>query len=283
MATMAASLAHLGMLRQCNRAARQHNPPQPPPPKSPRLANASTISEFGAGVGARRAVQPHAPRPLFREIINQHRRPTLLSAVASWPRPDARSAPARVVAAPSTEEAQEVVAETLSTRPPPPRRRANGEDEKLRLRRARNREAAERCAAPAATSAGSRRTCGSSHSARGPRRRATSDLEGRLAAGNGTEEAARLRGGAVAPGARPGRAEAPAGNAVKLRRRARGCSTSLMRVPRERRGGPADDLAIRSRPMFSGGSMGELAVTIFRDEEAHEGPEQRVRGTTKST
>merc|ERR1719326_1515756 len=52
MSTISTSLAHLGMLRQCNQAAPPTNPPQPPPPKSLRLANASTISRNLASVGA---------------------------------------------------------------------------------------------------------------------------------------------------------------------------------------------------------------------------------------
>ena len=117
------------MLRQCNQAAPPTNPPQPPPPKSPRLANASTISRNLASVGA-------APQCNQRHgVVSGNNQPTPEADAVIGGGVVAEAvplAPARVVAAPSTEEAQEVVAETLSTRPPPPRRRSNDEDEKLR-------------------------------------------------------------------------------------------------------------------------------------------------------
>ncbi len=215
MSTISTSLAHLGMLRQCNQAALPANPPQPPPPKSPRLANASTISRNLASVGA-------APQCNQRHVSNNQRQDVARADAVIGGGVVAEAvplAPARVVAAPSTEEAQEVGAETLSTRPPPPRRRSNDEDEKLRLRRARNREAAERMR---------RRRRDEREELQKNVRELTarvadlevrnSDLEGRLAAAEA--ENARLRGGAVAPGAQAV-AEAPA-LAVKLRRRARG-------------------------------------------------------------
>ena len=214
MSTISTSLAHLGMLRQCNQAAPPTNPPQPPPPKSPRLANASTISRNLASVGA-------APQCNQRHVSNDQRKDVTRADVVVGGGVVAEAvplAPARVVAAPATEEAQEVIAETLSTRPPPPRRRANDEDEKLRLRRARNREAAERMR---------RRRRDEREELQKNVRELTqrvadlevrnSDLEGRLKAAEA--ENARLRGG-PAPGAQAV-AEAPA-LAVKLRRRARG-------------------------------------------------------------
>ncbi len=215
MSTISTSLAHLGMLRQCNQAAPPTNPPQPPPPKSPRLANASTISRNLASVGA-------APQCNQRHgVVSGNNQPTPEADAVVGGGVVAEAvplAPARVVAAPSTEEAHEVVRETLSTRPPPPRRRANDEDEKLRLRRARNREAAERMR---------RRRRDEREELQKNVRELTarvadletrnSDLEGRLAAAEA--ENARLRGSA-APGAQAV-AEAPA-LAVKLRRRARG-------------------------------------------------------------
>ena len=164
-----------------------------------RLANASTISSYLASVGAApQCSQRHGGvvsgnnQPLHREADAVVGGGAVAEAVPL--------APARVVAAPSTEEAHEVVAQTLSTRPPPPRRRANDEDEKLRLRRARNfREAAERMR---------RRRRDEREELQKNVRELTarvadlevrnSDLEGRLKAAEA--ENARLRGG-PAPGA----------------------------------------------------------------------------------
>ena len=158
MSTISTSLAHLGMLRQCNQAAPPTNPPQPPPPKSPRLANASTISRNLASVGA-------APQCNQRHgVVSGNNQPTPEADAVVGGGVVAEAvplAPARVVAAPSTEEAQEVVAETLSTRPPPPdgapttRTRSCG----CAARGIGKRPSA--CGAAAATSArSSRRTCG---------------------------------------------------------------------------------------------------------------------------
>jgi hypothetical protein len=231
MSTISTSLAHLGMLRQCNQAAPPADPPQPQAPRSPRLANASSVSRNLASVGA-------VPQ------CNQSR--AVVPEPADFARADAVGggdvvaeavplASARVVALPPDQSeahaaAMGEVAATLGAgRPPPPRRRHRGvdEDEFLRLRRARNRKAAERLRNRKRDERDELQRTVRDLTARLAASEAdnaarVADLEARLAASEADN--ARLRGGvgAAALGAWAVEGSAPSPGDLKLRRRARG-------------------------------------------------------------